>query len=532
MNPSLRFMLQLAVASGLRTAAMAQPGSLDPAFATAGKHVQDFGFQDNLTKVRVQPWDQKIVAVGTALSPAFAGQLLVLRLLPNGTPDPDFGTNGSLLITDFNESYAYDLFFTSDQRIVVAGARADNAFQFSMLVMRLHPDGTLDASFGTGGFSEPEISTGDDFAYAVAPLADGRILLAGSALDGEFRNQPAVVRMNADGSVDSGFGNGGVAALPVIELDNNFWSIGVQSSGRIIAAGHYDQGLTGSGQFNQDALVAAFTPDGQLDAAFGNGGTVVRPISAEYNERAFAMAIGDDDAILLAGYTTRPDFSFDGFLMKLDADGADAAGFGTNGLVIFDNAVQDVFTGLAIQPDGKLLACGTSGGFFFDPRDQLVARFTPEGSLDPSFAGNGISLHSVMGNFDEANAIALQADGRIVTAGKANTGPNNDATVFRYLNDIGTMINDRLTEAGLLIYPNPAQAGSFIVIAPTSDAASDATVRLLDAIGADVMAPRRMAGAAPWRAIEIPGHLAAGLYTVRLAARNGSTWTARLHVQD
>ena len=47
-------------------AVRAQAGSLDPAFATAGKYVQDFGFQDNLTKVRIQPADQKIVAVGTA----------------------------------------------------------------------------------------------------------------------------------------------------------------------------------------------------------------------------------------------------------------------------------------------------------------------------------------------------------------------------------------------------------------------------------------------------------------------------------
>src|SRR5690606_19790330 len=101
--------------------------------------------------------------------------------------------------------------------------------------------------------------------------------------------------------------------------------------------------------------------------------------------------------------------------MKLDADGADDASFSTDGLEIFDNdAVQDVFTGLVLQPDGKLLACGTSGGFFFDPRDQLVARYTTAGALDSDFDGDGFSLYNVAGNFDEANAIILQADGRIV----------------------------------------------------------------------------------------------------------------------
>jgi uncharacterized delta-60 repeat protein len=532
MLPNLRTALPLALAGVLSTGAMAQPGSLDPAFATAGKYVQDFGFQDNLTKVRVQPWDQKIVAVGTAITPAFAGKLLVLRLLPGGSPDPGFGTNGSLIVTAFNESYAYDLAFTDDQKIVVVGARADNAFQFSMLVMRLNSDGTLDNGFGAAGFSEPEISTGDDFAYAVAPIAGGQLLLAGQALDSEFRNQPVVVRMNADGTVDGTFGTGGVAALPVTEADNNFWSIGVQSSGRIIAAGHIDQGLTGTGQFNQDVLVAAFTPDGQPDAAFGSGGVVVKPVSAEYNERAFGMAIAADDAIILAGYTTQPDFSFDAIVLKVDADGADATGFGTNGLVVFDNAVQDVFHGVALQPDGKVLACGTTGGFFFDPRDQLVVRFTPAGALDDGFSSDGFALDNVAGNFDEANAIALQADGRIVTAGKANTANLNDATVFRYLNDIGTMINGPATDDGLVIYPNPAQAGGFIAIALTGGAEHDAIVRLLDARGAEVMAPRRLSGLMPWKAIELPGHLAVGVYTIHLTEGSGRAWTARLLVQD
>lgn len=508
-------------------AASAQAGSLDPAFATAGKYVQDFGFQDNLTKVRIQPADQKIVAVGTALTPAFAGKLLVVRLNADGTPDNTFNGSGSLVITAFNESYAYDLFFPADGKIVVVGARADANFQFSMLALRLNADGSLDNTFGTGGFSEPEISTADDFAYAVAPLANGKMLLAGTALDDQFRNQPVVVRLNEDGSVDDSFGTNGVAGLSVDQTDNKFWNVGIQSDGSIIASGHLDQGLTGTGQFNQDVLVARFTAEGTLDATFGNSGTVVRPISAEYVESAFAMAIGTDDAIYLGGYTTQLDFSFDGFVMKLDGGGTADASFGTSGLVIFDNAVQDVFTGLALQPDGKLLACGTSGGFFFDPRDQLVSRFNTAGVLDTAFDTDGYCLNNVVGNFDEANALTLQADGKIVVAGKANTGSNNDATVFRHLNDINTMVRDEVSPSQPMLFPNPASAGSTLLLSV------DGTVRrirLFDAKGAEVTFDQRTL-AGPWSSLQLPSTLVAGTYALQVTTDRGTT-TTRIVVQD
>ncbi len=501
-------------------AAYAQAGTLDPAFAAAGKYVQDFGAQDNLTKVRVQA-DQKIVAVGTALTPAFAGNLLVIRLNPDGTPDNTFNGTGIVLITDFNESYAYDLYFRPDGKIVVVGARADANFQFSMLALRLNADGTLDTSFGTGGFSEPEISTADDLAYAVTPMANGQMLLAGTALDDQFRNQPVVVRLNEDGTVDDSFGTNGVAALTVDETDNKFWNVGLQSDGSIIASGHLDRGLTGTGQFNHDVLVARFTAGGLLDVTFGTGGTVVRPISAEYVESAFAMALGADDAIYLGGYTTQPDFSFDGFVMKLDGSGTADATFGTNGLFIFDNAIQDVFTGLALQPDGKLLACGTSGGFFFDPRDQLVARFTTTGVLDPAFDTDGYCLHNVAGNFDEANAITLQGDGKIVTAGKANTGANNDATVFRHLNDINTMVREEESLNEPMLFPNPATAGSTVLI---SIEGTVRRIRLFDAQGAEVTVNQRTL-TGPWSSLQLPSGLVAGTYAVQVTTDLGTTTT-------
>jgi uncharacterized delta-60 repeat protein len=507
----------------------AQPGSLDTDFATAGKFIQDLGFQDNLTKVTVQPADQKIVAVGTALSQAFAGQLLVVRLHADGTPDTDFSDDGVVLITDFNESYAYDVHILDDGKILVAGSRADEFFQFSMLVLRLNPDGSLDTDFGTNGFATPEISTADDFAQAMVVLDDGRILLAGKALDANFRNRPVVVRLSNTGELDTSFGVDGVAGVAVEAEDNNFWSLALQSDGSIVASGHYDQGLTVTGQFDQDILIARFTAEGALDNGFGTNGTVVRPISAEYNERAFAMAITPTDDILVSGYTTQLDFSFDAVLLKYDADGAPVTGFGTNGLVVFDNAIQDVAYGMVLQSDDKILVCGTSGGFFFDPRDQLVARYLPNGTLDTDFGTDGFVLNNIAAQFDEANALTLQADGKIVVAGKGNSGTNNDITIFRHLNDLGTGLVHRSISTDMVVSPNPVNAGGTVRFSLPGGMEGSLQLQLVDALGRrTIVLP---VGQGVMQAV-LPSDLRSGAYTAQVFANGSVVARVRLVVQQ
>lgn len=535
MKPQIPFFMRairaLVVLSILGQCVSAQPGTLDPTFAQDGQFIQDFGAQDNLTKVRVRQADQKIVAVGTALTPAFAGQLLVMRFLPDGTPDPDFSDDGVVLITDFNESYAYDLYFQADGKTVVAGTRADADYQFSMLVIRLNDDGSLDPTFGTNGFSEPEVSVGEDIAYSVVPLEDGRMLLAGTARDSEERNQPVVVRLNEDGTMDDTFGTDGIATVPITGIDNKFWNLAQQSDGSIVASGHLDMGLTVSGQFNFDVLVARFTSEGTLDGTFGTDGVVTKAISDELVESAFGMAMDGSDKIILCGYTTNVDFSYDAYLMELDPDGGVESAFGSDGLVIFDHAVQDAFTGMVLQPDGKILVCGISGGFFFDPHDQLVARFGTDGSLDGSFGTSGFTLMNAMGYFDEANAITLQGDAKILVAGKANNGNQNDIAVTRLRADVGAMVPDVAGSATFQLSPNPAVRGGQVLVVPGKATSGAVPVRLFDAIGNEVAIGLGSVSDAR-RAILLPLDLAPGLYTVSLGSSRDGIGTARLIVQD
>ncbi len=506
---------------------VAQPGALDPTFATAGKYVQDFGANDNLTCVKVQP-DGKILAAGTAINPNFSGKLLVMRLNTDGTLDNGFDGDGTLIVNAFNESYAYDLFVQADGKIVVVGARYDSNFSASMLAMRLNVDGTLDTSFGTGGYSEPNVSAADDFAYAVAPLGNGQFLMAGSRIDANFNNQPVVIRLNADGSVDNTFGSNGIAEVTVDQIENQFWSVGVQTDGRIVASGSFSVDI-GGGLSDRDVLVACFDANGVLDPTFGTGGTVVKAITPNEQDVAFGQALDASGNIFLTGFTEQADFTYDGFLLEMDDAGADVTTFGTGGTVTFNPPVdQNVFYDVVLQPDGKPLVCGTSGGFIFSPRDQVLARYSTTGVLDNTFGTNGYVLNSINGGFDEANALVLQTDGAILVAGRGYSGTNNDITVFRHINDISTSFAEADEPFAVMVHPNPARRGMSITLGSVEDVVR---VRLYDARGAELVLDARTVNG-PVRMLTLPAGLAPGAYALQVVSASGRLSVAQLVVQD
>lgn len=434
-------------------------GSLDLSFNLTGKYSHDFGFHDNLQEVIVQS-DGKILSGGTAINPAFSGQLLVMRQLPDGTPDSSFNDSGAVVITLYTESYAYDLAERDDQKLLVAGASADPSYSFSMLVMRLQPDGSPDTTFGVNGYADIDLSSGDDLAYAMQEQPDHKILLAGTTIDSLFRNQPVVVRLNEDGSPDTTFGVNGVAYLPIIDLDNRLNSISLMNDGRIVVSGHYGKPLTTSGQFDFDLLIACFNADGSFDTTFGNNGVVLDTVSTDLVDDLFGMDITAANEILVSGFTTNPDFSFDLIALKYDSTGVRDSSFANNGLFRFDNDIQDVGLDLQLQADGKIVMAGTSGGFFFDDRDFLLFRLNADGTPDTSLGGTGYTLTTILNDFDEANGMAIQGDGKIVLAGKTFNGANNDVAVARFYGSSAVGLMETTGNGALDVYPNPVKSGS------------------------------------------------------------------------
>ncbi|WP_330308160.1 MULTISPECIES: calcium-binding protein [unclassified Streptomyces] len=365
------------------------------------------------------PYRARVGRVASALAAALA----LVIVLPGGAVaapgdlDPSFGSGGKLTIDRGYFEEGQDAALQPDGKIVTVGTDQQAGWltpDFS--VTRHNADGSADTSFGDAGETVTDFGGGTDQAQAVALQPDGKIVVVGRTEvlpEGEggccwF----TVARYTAGGSLDTTFsGDGWVRADFGDNGSSDAQAVAVQPDGRIVAAGQ-----TG-GRF----AVVRYDTDGNLDTSFGGTGKVVTP----FDQGALGndMALQPDGRIVVAGYTGSTAFDF--ALVRYNTDGGLDTTFGTGGRVITDFGDYDVAQSLGVQPDGRIVAAGYSGGDF------ALARYTTSGGLDATFGTGGKTTTDLGGSADRANDMALQSDGRIVAAGIRNT----DFAVARYNTD-------------------------------------------------------------------------------------------------
>ena len=165
---------------------------------------------------------------------------------------------------------------------------------FNLQVPAWAADGDLDTSFGTGGKVTTAIGSADDTAYSVVLQSDGKIIAVGQS-DNGANTDFAVVRYNADGSLDTSFDTDGKVTTAIGSSSDNARSVVLQSDGKIILSG-YSVGAT------RDFAVVRYNADGSLDTSFGTGGIVTTPIGSGTDE-AYSVVLQSDGKIIAAGYS-------------------------------------------------------------------------------------------------------------------------------------------------------------------------------------------------------------------------------------
>jgi uncharacterized delta-60 repeat protein len=205
-----------------------------------------------------------------------------------------------------------------------------------------------------------------------------------------------------------------------------------------------------------DVAMARYQADGELDPTFGRGGRITTDFAGQRDE-AFAVAIQPDGNIVVAGCTRCLTNDSDSILARYGPDGSLDPKFGSGGRVTTDFAGQsDSVAGVALQQNGAIVTAGfaapsedaTPGhdglslardgsgvGDNSRPTHFAVARYGMDGTLDPAFGNGGKVLTDFNGWQDQATAVVIQADGKIVAAGRATTDDNGDFALARYLPD-------------------------------------------------------------------------------------------------
>jgi len=403
----------------------AQSGYLDLSYSEDGIFTADLGGNgfDIVYNSTLQT-DGKLLLTGIS-----NGDFAIMRLMPDGTPDPLFGNDG-LSLVDYagNSDRSHAVVVQPDGRIVIAGETQINN-QGDFAILRILPDGTPDSTFGIHGWAVTDLGTQYEFPNCVALQDDGKIIAAGKKV-GTPLSDMAMVRYHPDGRVDSLFGNDGIVETNIREEDEAF-SIAIQPDGQIILAGFAS--ISASGDF----AVTRYNPDGTLDKFFGEGGKVITDIDG-VNASDFikAMVLLPDGKILVVGNANNSYFDgqADVGMVRYDQNGILDPEFGVGGIKVTSFGAFTNSHGLAVQPDGKILFGGISNVINEDKR-WLLARFQSNGALDEGFGTGGFTTTKVPGNNDYATAVHIQSDSRIILTGMSGSNPDLDFAAARYIAD-------------------------------------------------------------------------------------------------
>jgi uncharacterized delta-60 repeat protein len=357
------------------------------------------------------------------------------RLMYAGALDHTFGQDGmaSINLEFLGENvYANAAAVDASGRIVIAGTLTGNGSQ-AFLAARLNPDGSLDTTFASSGLFEVT-TQGTPTFYGVAIQPDGKVVLAGS--DVAVSGGPSfidVYRLNTDGTLDTTFNSTGnvqyVDSTDPGSLQAS--ALALQSDGKIVVAG------TDSFASNSYFALVRLNPNGSVDQAFqfsnvgpstGQPGLVLTKFTPDFTPMsdagASSLAIAPDGTISVAGFAEfldgggvlEPEWA----VARYNSDGTPDADFNASGRQTIQVGSFTSATGIAVQPDGKLVVAGDGPGtqiFGF-----AVVRYLPDGSLDQSFGSGGVVNTSFPngGAFDIPHAVVLQPDGKIVVAGSAD----------------------------------------------------------------------------------------------------------------
>ena len=324
--------------------------------------------------------------------------------------------------------------------VIYTVTAADASTQDYKVTVTVSPrSGSLDTTFGESGKVVTSIGSGNSQALALGIQSGGKIVAAGRSFNSTGnKNDFALVRYNANGTLDTTFGTSGIVTTSIGTVNDEAFALVIQPDDSIVVAG---SSYNGSSKKYDFALVK-YNANGTLDTTFGTGGIVTTSIGS-INDYAHALRIQpSDNKIVVAGYSFNSTSNkYDLALVRYNVNGTLYTGFGTTGIVTTSvGNVNDFVDDLRIQPDGMIVAAGYS---YIDSSkcNFALVRYNVNGTLDTGFGTGGIATTPVGGGFDYAHALVIESDDKIVVAGSSSNGSSYNFALVRY-NANGTLDTD------------------------------------------------------------------------------------------
>ncbi|MGX7667043.1 T9SS type A sorting domain-containing protein [Flavobacterium pedocola] len=371
-------------------------GDIDISFNTTGINNISTGSNNITIKAVIQQQDNKIVVVGY-LSNGTNNDFVAARLNSDGSLDTAFDSDGILILpigTGHDEAFSVKL--QSDNKIIIGGQSiVGGAYDFALV--RLNPNGTLDSGFGTNGITTVPISANNDYGRSLDILSNGKIVMAGSAA-GKF----AIVKFNTDGTLDTTFGS---ANGKLISTENVTLTLGNSANALhrmpIIKALADDKLLVSGTSDNNYKLIKYLANGSATDTSFGNSGGIFT--FDNENDVATYLTVKPDNSITMGGYSSNATSFYRGKRFDISENGTFATGTDWITTYVGYDSPKDI----KLLADGKYL-------ILVDTPTPSIRRHNANGSVDTSF---GIAGVTTLPSDDYSYNMAIQNDSKIIVTG-------------------------------------------------------------------------------------------------------------------
>jgi uncharacterized delta-60 repeat protein len=421
-----------------------------------------------------------VYATGYSVVSGTDQAMALAKVDATGEFDTDFGTDGVAVVNVVtgpfpapeagqtptgNAEVARGVAVQSDGSIVIAGQAETppspapfDSRDIDIYVARFLPNGDLDEDFGTDGVTRVDLSNGDmtgttitpDQGWGLTVLPDDSLIVNGArgtnivARPTKLDRDRAVIKLTPDGAVDTTFGGGpgGVPGVTIFggtaegtELGDNPRHVSTQPDGKILSVGY----ASATGVPNRPFIARLDPGTGALDAGFGSGGLAsAQPAGAAPNfAEAYEVALQPDGKIVACGYgrTATTPSTVDMVAFRFNANGSFDTTFGEGGLAKYDLVGEnDRCRALSALPDGRIFIVGSveTSAAVLDAAAFLLER---DGAFDTSFGGDGMINLQLGGPGDAFFGSTVVANGtKAVAAGYlgAASAADDDAVLARF----------------------------------------------------------------------------------------------------
>jgi uncharacterized delta-60 repeat protein len=373
--------------------------------------------------------------------------------------NPDFGTGGIQNQSVYNFAtieIPEGMAIQSDGKIVLAGLSYYNIPNYGQQsrswLIRFNADGSLDNTFSGDGIDTTRILPGPGAFYEMALQADDSILTYGFFYESESFNGLQVLfnRFTSNGLPDMTFGN-----KEILVGEHGYRDMKIDGDRRIITCGQIAGFDHEEFKYKWDWLISRYTPDGIIDSTFNATGHYIYEF--EHGNYSLNDLLIDVTGRLIAGGNVIGDDIMESQLpgiIRCNNDGTIDNSFANNGIYVYPEATTYSIFSVALQNDGRIIALGNTGnGYGYGPY-VLVIRLNEDGTLDNTFGTGGVVKYEEVTTGISGEKVALQSDGKIVVACKANLYNESNEygqafVIIRYNTD-GTL-DDTFGSGGLIV---------------------------------------------------------------------------------